>query len=220
MFLIYFDVPDVKKQARKSAIKRGKNMPPKCKFTKEQIIEAALALTREQGIEAVTARSVAARLSSSPKVIFSLFHNMEELQAEVLRAAQALYKRRIEEGMSGGEYPPYKGSGMAYVQFAKEEKQLFRLLFMRDRSAETVGEDRESVRPQIELIEKNLGLDEDTAYLFHLEMWLYVHGIAATIATSYSDWDTALVSRMLTDGFLGLKHRYESAKEQARKEGE
>lgn len=195
-------------------------MPPKCKFTKEQIIEAALALTQEQGIEAVTARSVAARLSSSPKVIFSLFRNMEEVQAGVLRAAQALYERRIEEGMSGGEYPPYKGSGMAYVQFARDEKRLFRLLFMRDRSAETVGEDRESVRPQMELIKQNLGLDEDTAYLFHLEMWLYVHGIAVTIATSYIDWDTALVSRMLTDGFLGLKHRYESAKEEAGKEGE
>ena len=191
-------------------------MPPKCKFTREQVVEAALAVTRAQGAEAVTARSVAAGLGASPKVIFSLFRNMEELQAEVLRAADSLYRRRISEGMSSGEYPPYKGSGMAYVRFAREEKQLFRLLFMRDRSSETIGEDRESVRPQLELIEKNLGLDEDAAYLFHLEMWLYVHGIAAMLATSYLDWDMALVSRMLTDGFLGLRLRYEAMKNESR----
>lgn len=193
-------------------------MPPKCKFTREQVVEAALAVTRAQGTEAVTARSVAAGLGASPKVIFSLFRNMEELQAEVLRAADSLYRRRISEGMSSGEYPPYKGSGMAYVRFAREEKQLFRLLFMRDRSSETIGEDRESVRPQLELIEKNLGLDEDAAYLFHLEMWLYVHGIAAMFATSYLDWDMALVSRMLTDGFLGLKLRYEAMKNESKGE--
>ncbi len=191
-------------------------MPPKCKFTREQVVEAALAVTRAQGAEAVTARSVAAGLGASPKVIFSLFRNMEELQAEVLRAADSLYRRRISEGMSSGEYPPYKGSGMAYVRFAREEKQLFRLLFMRDRSSETIGEDRESVRPQLELIEKNLGLDEDAAYLFHLEMWLYVHGIAAMFATSYLDWDMALVSRMLTDGFLGLRLRYEAMKNESK----
>ena len=191
-------------------------MPPKCKFTREQVVEAALAVTRAQGAEAVTARSVAAGLGASPKVIFSLFRNMEELHAEVLRAADSLYRRRISEGMSSGEYPPYKGSGMAYVRFAREEKQLFRLLFMRDRSSETIGEDRESVRPQLELIEKNLGLDEDAAYLFHLEMWLYVHGIAAMLATSYLDWDMALVSRMLTDGFLGLRLRYEAMKNESK----
>ncbi len=191
-------------------------MPPKCKFTREQVVEAALAVTRAQGAEAVTARSVAAGLGASPKVIFSLFRNMEELQAEVLRAADSLYRRRISEGMSSGEYPPYKGSGMAYVRFAREEKQLFRLLFMRDRSGEAIGEDRESVRPQLELIEKNLGLDEDAAYLFHLEMWLYVHGIAAMLATSYLDWDMALVSRMLTDGFLGLRLRYEAMKNESK----
>lgn len=191
-------------------------MPPKCKFTREQVVEAALAVTRAQGAEAVTARSVAAGLGASPKVIFSLFRNMEELQAEVLRAADSLYRRRISEGMSSGEYPPYKSSGMAYVRFAREEKQLFRLLFMRDRSSETIGEDRESVRPQLELIEKNLGLDEDAAYLFHLEMWLYVHGIAAMLATSYLDWDMALVSRMLTDGFLGLRLRYEAMKNESK----
>ncbi len=33
-------------------------MPPKCKFTKEEIIKAALYLTREEGIDTLTARAL------------------------------------------------------------------------------------------------------------------------------------------------------------------
>ena len=45
--------------------KEGKKMPPKFKFTREEIIQAALDLTRESGIAAVTARRLGAKLGSS-----------------------------------------------------------------------------------------------------------------------------------------------------------
>lgn len=56
---------------------------------------------------------------------------------------------------------------------------------------------------------------EDEAYLFHLEMWLYVHGIATMIATSYLDWDDEFISRVLTDAYMGLKYRYTEGKDNA-----
>lgn len=34
-------------------------MPPACRFTREQIVAAALAITRERGFDAVTARAIA-----------------------------------------------------------------------------------------------------------------------------------------------------------------
>ena len=45
-------------------------MPPKVRFTREEIIRAALDITRESGPEALTARSLAARLDCSAKPIF------------------------------------------------------------------------------------------------------------------------------------------------------
>lgn len=183
-------------------------MPPKCKFTREQIVQAALEIVRERGFEAVTARSVGARLASSPKVIFSLFCNMEELSAAVLQAAQERYRTYLAAEMASGRYPPYKGSGMGYIRFAKEERQLFRLLFMRDRTREQITDGKEELRPILAMVEQNTGLGEEEAYRFHLEMWLYVHGIATMIATSYLDWDLELVGSMITDGYQGLKSRY------------
>ena len=182
-------------------------MPPKFKFTREEIIQAALDLTRESGIAAVTARGLGAKLGSSVKPIFSLFENMEEVQNEVLKAAEKLSQARIRETMESGQYPPYKASGIAYICFAKEEKELFKLLYMRDRSRETFDEG-DSVKPLIEEIQKQTGLSEEDAYRFHLEMWVYVHGIATMIATSYLEWDLDTVSEVLTDAYVGLKYRF------------
>ena len=57
-------------------------------------------------------------------------------------------------------------------------------------------------------IKYNTGLDNAGATLFHLEMWAYVHGIATMFATGYLDLDWELVSKMLTDSYLGLRKQY------------
>lgn len=183
-------------------------MPPKSRFTRSQIVDAALSIARTEGLSAVTARAVAAWLHASPKVIFGLFSGMEELQQELVRAANAVYQSYLEQDIAKGEYPPYKASGMSYIRFAMEEKELFRLLFMRDRSREEQPESAEEVRPLIEMIRQNTGLSEEKAWLFHLELWMYVHGIATTLVTSYADWDLSLISQTLTDVYQGLKHRH------------
>lgn len=190
-------------------------MPPKFKFTRDEITNAALNVTRKNGISGLTARALAAELGCSVKPIFGLFKNMEEVGQEVLAASDLLYQNYLREDMAKGKYSPYKASGMAYIRFAKEERELFKLLFMRDRSREKIEENKEEIRPLMQLIQQNLGISEDEAYLFHLEMWLYVHGIATMIATSYLDWDDEFISRVLTDAYMGLKYRYTEGKDNA-----
>lgn len=182
-------------------------MPPKFKFSRNEITKAALDVTRAKGISNLTARALAAQLGCSVKPIFGLFQNMEEVQQEVIFAANCRYESYLRQDMSSGIYPPYKASGMAYIRFAKEEKELFKLLFMRDRSGEE-NKDEEEIKELIGLIRKNLGLSEAEARMFHTEMWFYVHGIATTIATSYLEWDTEIISKVLTDGYNGLKYCY------------
>lgn len=183
-------------------------MPPKFKFTRDEMITAALKITRQSGMAGLTARSLSEEMGCSVKPIFGLFRNMEELQQAVLSSAHDLYLSYISQDMAKGQYPPYKASGMAYIRFAKEEKELFKLLYMRDRSKEMITENKEEIRPLLELIEQNLGLSEEKAYTFHLELWLFVHGIATMIATCYLEWDEAFISNALTDAYMGLKERY------------
>lgn len=183
-------------------------MPPKFLFTREQITAAALELVRQKGMEGLTARALAQALGCSVKPIFGLFQNMEQVQQAVITAANSLYESYLQVDMATGKYPPYKASGMAYIRFARQERALFKLLFMRDRTGEMITENREQVRPLIQLICQNLGISEADAYRFHLEMWLYVHGIATMIATDYLDWQEETVSDLITDAYMGLRLRY------------
>ena len=186
-------------------------MPRNFMFTKEEIVQAALDLTRERGASAVTARALGQKLGSSSRPIFSYFSNMAEVQTAVLQATQQLYQRYLAEDMAAGKYPPYKASGMAYIRFAKEEKELFRLLFMRDRTQETKEQAAEELPPLIAILQKQLHISESEAMLFHLEMWVYVHGIATMIVTGYLNWEDDFISQALTDVYTGLKHRFSSS---------
>lgn len=183
-------------------------MPPKTKIHREDIVRAGLALVRREGESALNARQIAADLHCSTQPIFSNFATMEALRQAVLTAADALYQSYLQTDMASGRYPPYKASGMAYIRFAREETALFRLLFMRDRRGESIAEDRESIRPLLTLLMTNVGLTEDEAYRFHLEMWIYVHGIATMIATGYLNWQENMVSELLTDAYAGMNQRY------------
>lgn len=188
-------------------------MPPKTRVEKEDIVKAAAELVRESGADSINARAVAAKLGVSTQPIFSNYGSMEELKADVLEYAHTVYCGYLERGMNSGEYPVYKASGMAYIQFAKEERELFKLLFMRDRTGETLH-DEDDVKSIIEILMNILGLSREEANMFHLEMWAYVHGIAVMAATSYLELETEMISRMLTDLFMGLKLRYQSMKEE------
>lgn len=108
-------------------------MPPACRFTREQIVAAALAITRERGFDAVTARAIADTLHSSSKVIFSAFSGMDDLLAATIDAADAQYRAYSADFVRDSADPPYKAVGTAYIRFAQNEPNLFHLLYMRVR---------------------------------------------------------------------------------------
>lgn len=183
-------------------------MPPKVKIEKQNIISAAVEVIRENGVSALNARIIADRAGCSTQPIFSRFSSMEELKSEALTAVKQLYFDFIEKEMNRGKYPPYKASGMAYIRFAREEKELFKFLFMRDRSNETIKDERKEISDIIKIICDNTGFDEETAYAFHIEMWIFVHGIASMIASSYLDWDEETTDKVLSDAYIGIKKRF------------
>ncbi|MBE6037054.1 MAG: TetR/AcrR family transcriptional regulator [Clostridiales bacterium] len=183
-------------------------MPPKVKITKGQIVEAALQLVRQKGPEALNARGLAAALGCSTQPLFSNFENMEQIRLAAVAAAEQLNKEFIDREIGQGKYPPYKASGMAYIRFAKEERELFKLLYMRDRTKEVIPEDTELNQQMSELVQTNTGLGASEGELFHFEMWAFVHGIAVMMTTEFLDIDEELVSRMLTDAYQGLRQRF------------
>ena len=134
---------------------------------------------------------------------------MDELRLAVVEKADILWQEYVQREVESGEFPTYKANGMAYIRFAKEEKELFKLLYMRDRSSELIPETTEQTDKMESIVHNNTGLNGADAKLFHLEMWAYVHGIATMFATGFLDLSWELVSRMLSDTYLGLRKQYE-----------
>ena len=183
-------------------------MPPKVKITKEDILQAAMQIVRIGGAQAINARTIASMLGCSTQPVFSNFANMEELSRAVVCCAKERYRWYMQQELDRDKYPPYKASGMAYLRFAKEEKELFKLLFMCDRSGENMSEVSELDEEMYAMVRQNTGLSREEAQLFHLEVWAFVHGIAAMFATGFVDLPWELVERMLTDCYQGLRKQY------------
>lgn len=183
-------------------------MPPKFKITKEQIIESALDIVRREGSGAINARNVAKALGCSTQPVFSNFETMDKLRFAVAERANELCEQYLKREVESGKYPPYKANGMAYTRFAKEERELFKLLYMFDRSKEAIPENEGLLIRMENTVQGNTGLDAQQAKLFHFEMWAFVHGIATMLATGYLDIPDELISKMLSDAYLGLRKQY------------
>ena len=119
----------------------------------------------------------------------------------------------LQREVESGKYPKYKAFGMAYIRFAKEERELFKLLFMRDRTEEDMSMSPD-FEESVQMIMKANGVTIETARLMHLEMWTCVHGIGTMLATSFLSLEWELISDMLTDVYQGIRARHLSEEKQ------
>lgn len=177
-------------------------MPPKAKFTKEQIVQVALDIVREEGIEAVTARSLGKRLGSSACPIFTVFENMEEVLSQTQKAAKGLYFEYVERGLT--QTPAFKGVGTQYILFSIQEPKIFQMLFMSEQPQELA---LNNVLPAIEehydaimsSIQTAYNMSVASAEKLYKHLWIYTHGIAALCATNMCKFSAEEISQMLTE---------------------
>ncbi len=182
-------------------------MPPRIKINREDIINTCLEIVRSSGTEGINARNLAAALGCSTQPIFSNFKSMEELEEATISAAYQIYLNFIKREVESEKYPKYKAFGMAYIRFAREEKELFKLLFMRDRRGEDLSPSPD-FDESVEWIMQTNGITREKAMLMHLEMWSCVHGIGVMLATSFLPLDEEIISKMTSDIYLGVRSRH------------
>ena len=181
-------------------------MPRKVRFTKEEITETALAIVREEGVENLTARALAKRLGTSVCPIFTTFESMDELQTEVVKSARRIYAQYIRQGLQF--VPAFKGAGMQYILFGKNEPKLFQLLFMSESGIKDVEKFLPMFDENYDIILASVRdyytLNEAEAEYLYRHMSIYSHGIATLYARKVCDFSLEDVSRMLTEVFGSL----------------
>lgn len=196
-------------------------MPPKPKFTREQVVDAALELVSKKGIEALTARELGTQLGSSACPIFTAFKNMEELQKEVQTAAMKRFEAFVAQAED--DMPAFKRLGMQMVRFGTEEPKLFQLLFMRENEVPRTFEDifeqlGNMAEVSIEVIESSYNLCSRDAKTLFEHIWIYTFGLGALSATKVCHFTEEEISQMLTGAFTGFMMLVKSDGKQNRME--
>lgn len=100
--------------------------PRNIQFSREEIVEAAFQLVREEGWPGFSVQAVAKAINGSTMPIYSQFANVRELEDAVCLKAMELLKERMLENLTGDQWID---QAILFVRFAEEERYLFRCLW-------------------------------------------------------------------------------------------
>ena len=190
-------------------------MPPKAKFTKEQITKAALCVVSEKGAQALTAKELGAALGTSTTPIFTVFHSMQEVQDAVMLAAMERFEEYAHKAAHLG--PVFKQIGMQMILFAKEEPKLYQLIFMSSISEAQTFDDiyahLGSLADEcLNVLQKDYDLSKADAKTLFEHVWIHTFGIGALCASGMCDFSHEQIAQMLTQDFTAMMMLMKSGK--------
>lgn len=181
-------------------------MPPKAKFTKEEIVQIAFEMTRENGFCSVTARELGKRLGSSATPIFTAFQNMNEVRREVRKLAMREFENYVADALN--YTPAFKQFGVQMIKFATEEPQLFRVLYMEvNQESQSFDEMLQELGSPafacIDLIRKDYNVSKEEAKSLFCQAWIHTFSICVLIVNKICYFSKEEIIEMLGLDFQG-----------------
>lgn len=177
-------------------------MARKESVTQEAILDAAFMMAREEGFEQVTARKLAAKAGCSTQPIFRIYHNMEELGTDLYEKVHQYFVDWYETFLQE-DNTPFVDLGMAYIQFAQEEKHLFDMLFLSQKPGkksmyELLNGKNAAVVQQINKAAKEGCQNPQNLFMY---MWIFIHGAACMTITGDYDLGEVQTRKLLQDAY-------------------
>ncbi len=187
-------------------------MPPKVRFTREQIVDTAFEIARTRGVEGVTIRGVAAALGCSIAPIYVNFSRIEDVRQAV--ADKAIHEsRRILSEVDTGN--PFRDIGAASVRFARDFPVIFRDLVLTPNEYVPARSDELDPHLVSHMQEDPdlVGLSADDLRTLLLKMRVFHTGFAAATANGLLPKDTGdeeiieLMNEVARDLIAGARSR-------------
>ncbi|MCI6152143.1 TetR/AcrR family transcriptional regulator [Fusobacterium perfoetens] len=158
-------------------------MPKKVVFKKEIVFSKAFEMFEKYGLDFITARNLAKELKASPAPIYSNYESIDELKEELISVAKNRFMEYIKKPFT--EYT-YLNIGMGICVFARENKELFTSIFLREQSfTDLIRRFRNATREEIEKDERFKGLPTEFKEGLLMDCWIFAHGYSTLIATGY-----------------------------------
>ena len=175
---------------------------PKQRITKEMILDIAFKFARKKGFDKVVLKNIADEIGCSVQPIYSYYKNMDDLRGFVYQEAMKFYQSFIYSRVDGDNL--LESMGKANVLFAKEETNLFKLLFLNKinglNSFSDIYEWMGDKQATKQLSEK-LSLSEEKVKDVYIMLIIFTHGVATMIATGGADISDEESSAMLEKAY-------------------
>ena len=180
-------------------------MPPKAKITREMIVEAGLQTVRTEGQDSLNVRKIASLLDCSTQPVMYHFRTMADLKAAVYVRADEIHTAFIMAPDPDAN-DPFLSIGLRYIQFAADEKNLFRFLFQSGQFQNTnllelLNSD--ALEPLTAPLRAAAGLSQTQTKEVFAVLFTCVHGAASMIANNSVTYDKAYYVRLLSTAFSG-----------------
>ena len=179
-------------------------MPPRTKITRDMVVDAAVEVARQSGIESVNARTVAGQLHCSTQPVMYHFATIDSLKRAAYAQADQMHTDYLMNVPPGQD--PILGIGLNYIRFAVKEPQLFRFLFQSGYAEENnlldmIGS--EELKPVLAAMQEGLGMDAEKTKDVFLTVALFAHGYASIIANNALEFDEKLIAEQLERAWNG-----------------
>ena len=183
---------------------------PKTRITREKIVETALTLTAENGIENVTAKTIAKRLECSTQPIFWVFATMNDLRQAIFEQATKNYNEYMATNVPLSINNKSDAVGLTCIQFAKKYPNIYKLIFMSEQKENNISKtDIDGNRNNITLAIKEVySVTDEIAKKIIECMWVFTHGIATLLVTKTADFNDKQIHEMFTNVNMGLLKQF------------
>lgn len=173
-------------------------MPPKMKYTRDEVIKAAVKVVEENGLNSLTARSVAVKLGSSTAPVYHHFATMDELALAVIRQTQ---RALLEYTSRPYTDRVFLNMGTGVAMFACKHRQLYRALMLEgDISSDVVREFFDTLESELTKDTRFTSLSDGERRVLLRKMWTFTHGLASLICVGLiKDCDQDYVTKTLID---------------------
>ena len=175
-------------------------MPRNALLTKEAVTAAGLAIVRREGQNALTARALSRELGCSLSPIFTVFKDMDEIQVSVKKAAEDYFADFMKDV---NEFEPaFKEFGLRLVRFAKQDGNLFDMLFLsRGGRSDIAGQ---IAQRSLMDIQQNYDLTDSQASMIFKQMWPVATGIASLCVHRPMAFSEEETGQILSNHFSGM----------------
>ncbi|WP_053365189.1 TetR/AcrR family transcriptional regulator [Bacillus sp. FJAT-27245] len=151
-------------------------MPPKKKFSREQIIDAAFDIARDEGLDGITIRKIAQRMGSSIAPIYVNFNDVEEVKNAVLGKMHDISLKMLKTNYSDD---PFLNIGIASLKFAREYSVLFKDLILNNKTRlERVQPDIGSILGRMQKSEKLMEFTQEELSGISFKMRVFQLGLS------------------------------------------